>query len=122
MTVVEGYHCNNAGGSHFGIENTLKRISEKYWWKGMKDDVSDFVSKCDSCQRANFSKKPSKSELHPVPVSRRLFHRWGIDICGPFKTCDGGNRYVIVATEYLTRWPEVGVLKRKTAAILLNSC
>ena len=35
----------------------------------------------------------------------------GIDIVGPLSVTTTGNQYIIVATEYLTKWPEARALK-----------
>ncbi|CAB4405770.1 unnamed protein product [Rhizophagus irregularis] len=35
-------HDNELSG-HFGIEATLDRIRENYWWKNMKDDIEEYV-------------------------------------------------------------------------------
>ena len=37
------------------------------------------------------------------------FKRMGVDILGPFPTTDQGNRYVLVAMDYFTKWPEAYV-------------
>ena len=31
-------------GGHFGRDKTCKKISERYFWKGIRSDVEDFVS------------------------------------------------------------------------------
>ena len=31
-------------GGHFGRDKTSKKISERYFWKGIRSDVEDFVS------------------------------------------------------------------------------
>ena len=33
-------------GGHFGTEITLNRISENFWWPGMKQMVKDTVRRC----------------------------------------------------------------------------
>jgi hypothetical protein len=35
------------------------------------------------------------------------FERIAIDIAGPFPESDMGNRYLLVAMDYFTKWPEV---------------
>jgi hypothetical protein len=35
------------------------------------------------------------------------FERIAIDIAGPFPESDRRNRYVLVAMDYFTKWPEV---------------
>ncbi|CAK6964302.1 unnamed protein product [Scomber scombrus] len=36
--------------------------------------------------------------------------RVGVDILGPFPFTDSGNRYVFVAMDYFTKWPEAYAL------------
>jgi len=36
---------------------------------------------------------------------------WGMDIVGPFPETKQGNKYIIVATEYLSKWPVAQPLK-----------
>jgi hypothetical protein len=67
--------------------------------------VRSYVRGCEACQKANPANKPAATTLHPVPV-KGLFHRWGIDMVGPLTETKEGNKYLLVATEYLTKWPE----------------
>ncbi|GBC50842.2 uncharacterized protein K02A2.6-like [Rhizophagus irregularis DAOM 181602=DAOM 197198] len=41
-------HDNELSG-HFGIEATLDRIKENYWWKNMKEDVEEYVRTLERC-------------------------------------------------------------------------
>ena len=53
MQVLEGCHSSELGGGHFGRDKTLAKISERFHWLGMVDDVKEFCKSCDKCQRAN---------------------------------------------------------------------
>ncbi|GBC40582.2 uncharacterized protein K02A2.6-like [Rhizophagus irregularis DAOM 181602=DAOM 197198] len=40
---------NNELSGHFGVEATLDRIKENYWWKNMKEDVEEYVKTLERC-------------------------------------------------------------------------
>ena len=44
-----------------------------------------------------------------------IFHRWGIGLVGPLNETAKGNKYIDVATECLSRWPEAKAIPDKSA-------
>ena len=66
-------------------------------------------------------KKPMQkiNELHPIPLSR-LFDRWGVDVVGPLLITPKGNRYIIVAVEYLSKWQEAKAISEANALSIAN--
>src|SRR6266498_5223509 len=40
-----------------------------------------------------------------------IFERWEVDIVGPLPITREGNRYIVVAVDYFSRWPEARPLK-----------
>jgi hypothetical protein len=48
--------------------------------------------------------------LHPIPPLGP-FEKWGIDLMGPLPVTRKGHRFIVVATEYLTKFVEVHALK-----------
>ena len=53
LEVLEGCHNSALGGGHFGRDKTLKKVTERFYWLGIVDDVKEFCRTCDKCQRAN---------------------------------------------------------------------
>lgn len=41
--------------------------------------------------------------------------RWALDVAGPFPVADGGERYVIAALEYVTRYAVARCVRQHTA-------
>jgi len=107
-------HADAIGGAHYGQNATIKKITDRFWWKNVANDARDFVRSCTMCQKCNPDNKPPPCTLHPISV-REIFQRWGIDMVGPLKETSRGNKYIILATEYLTRWPEAQAVPDKSA-------
>ena len=64
-------------------------------------------------------KKPMQriNKLYPISPSR-LFDRWEVDVVGLLPITPKGNRYIIVAVEYLSKWQEAkAVTKANTLSI-----
>jgi len=42
--------CHNSSG-HQGVNKTVNKINERYYWKGIVEDTRKFVKQCEICQR-----------------------------------------------------------------------
>ena len=100
--------------SHSGIMRTAALVSERFYWGGIVQDCRDYIHNCHECklQNAHFSQP---QELHSIPVTDQSFTCVGIDLVGPLQVSASNNRYIIVAIDYLTKWPEVLAVPDKTA-------
>lgn len=112
--IIRALHSDKVGACHFGVAATFNKVSERYFWKKMYEDVLKEVKTCEICQKQNVIQK-GPSELHPVTFSERAFSLWGMDLIGPFKESASGNNYIAVFTEYLTRWAEAKPIVDKSA-------
>jgi transposase InsO family protein len=56
--------------------------------------------------------------MHQYKVGE-LLDRVAMDIAGPFD--DGGNRYLLTATDYFTKWPEVYAFPNQGASIVSDA-
>ncbi|GET63907.1 GapPol polyprotein [Rhizophagus irregularis DAOM 181602=DAOM 197198] len=95
-----------------GFKLHIKKIKEKYWWKNMKRDVEKYVKSCDNCQRRN--NPQGLHELYPIEV-KEPFHMIGIDVIGPLPRTEEGNKYIVVAIDFFTKWPEAKAIKEANA-------
>ena len=98
--------------AHFATQTTYEKIKERYYWNGMLKDIETYVKSCDECQRRG--KPIKKHELHPITV-KEPFYQIGIDIVGPLPLTNHNNKYIVVAVDYFTKWPEAKPIPKATA-------
>ena len=67
--ILRDCHEAETGGGHFKRDKTYGKISERFYWNGMMNDVKQFVSSCDVCQRVDGKLGKQHAELHPIPVT-----------------------------------------------------
>lgn len=94
--------------AHSGERRTYDKIKALYWWPGMMNHVTEYVKSCESCQRD--TKPKHKNPLNPIAVSGP-FEIVGIDHVGPLTKSKKGYEYIIVAQDYLTKWPIAEAVK-----------
>ena len=84
---------------------SYKALTQGYWWPNMQKEAQKYVKKCDQCQRF----APNIHQLGGVlnPLSNPWpFAQWGLDIVGSFPKVVGNKRYLLVGTDYFTKWVE----------------
>ena len=55
-------------GGHFGMDKTLWRLEQAFYWPGMSTDVRNYVRSCDLCQRSKPAPGKTKGLLQPLPI------------------------------------------------------
>nr|XP_033517591.1 uncharacterized protein LOC117281855 [Nicotiana tomentosiformis] len=109
MREVHEGHCENYAGGR-SLVKTLIRAG--YYWPKVEEDAEIFVAECDKCQRYdNNMHRPAKL-LHTV-ISPWPFMKWGMDIVGPLPQAKGKVRFLLVLTDYFSKWVEAGAFKQK---------
>ena len=71
----------------------------------MRKKALEYVRKCDQCQRFASSIHQPGGVLNLLS-SPWPFAQWGLDIIGPFPKAAGNKRYLLIGTDYFTKWVE----------------
>nr|GEV23339.1 reverse transcriptase domain-containing protein [Tanacetum cinerariifolium] len=79
-------------------------------------DAHDMVKSCDSCQRQGKISQKDKMPQNAIQVCE-IFDVWGINFLGPFPS-SRGNKYILVAVEYLSKWVEAKALPTNDARVV----
>ena len=87
-----------------GVEKTLARLEERAWWPGYTTDVMDWV-RCEVCERRKGPAVNPRAPLMSVPIGSPM-EMLAMDILGPLPVSNKRNRYLLVVSDYYTKWPE----------------
>ncbi|GJS31381.1 reverse transcriptase domain-containing protein [Tanacetum coccineum] len=88
--------CHNGPtGGHYGANYTAKKVFDSgFYWPTIYRDAHDLVTQF--CE---------------------IFDVWGIDFMGPFPSSQG-NKYILVAVDYLSKWVEAKALPTIDALVV----
>ncbi|XP_030970418.1 uncharacterized protein LOC115990768 [Quercus lobata] len=99
-------------GSHTGGRSLSHRaLTLGYWWPSMHKEALEYVKKCDQCQRFASNIYQPGGELNPLS-SPWPFAQWGLDILGLFPKATGNRRFLLVDTDYFTKWFDSKAFRR----------
>ena len=92
-------------GGHLGRKKTLCCLRQRLHWVGMRRDVEEWCKLCYVCaaEKGPARRTRAKSQLYQ---SGAPMERVAVDIAGPLPCTPQGNRYILVAMDYFSKWPE----------------
>ena len=100
--ILEMNHDHMLAG-HLGIAKTLSRLQRQYVWPGMRKDVETHINSCLICARRK-AYGQRKAPLHPIPPADKVWERIAMDIVGPLQESRNGNKYILVISDYASRF------------------
>ncbi|GJT42710.1 reverse transcriptase domain-containing protein [Tanacetum coccineum] len=112
--------CHNGPiGGHHGANYTAKKVFDfGFYWPTIYRDAHDLVTRCDACQRQGKISQRYEMPQNAIQVCE-IFDVWGINFMGPFPS-SRGNKYILVAVDYLSKWVEAKVLPTNDARVVVK--
>ncbi|GKA38427.1 reverse transcriptase domain-containing protein [Tanacetum coccineum] len=112
--------CHNGPtGGHHGASYTAKKVfNSGFFWPTIYCDVHDMVKSCDSCQHQGKISQKDEMPQNAIQVCE-IFDVWGINFMGPFSS-SRGNKYILVAVDYLYKWVEAKALPTNNARVVVK--
>nr|GEV24243.1 reverse transcriptase domain-containing protein [Tanacetum cinerariifolium] len=104
---------------HYGANYTAKKVFDSgFYWPTIYKDAFELVKNCDSCQRQGKISQRDEMAQNAIQVCE-IFDVWGIEFMGPFPNSKG-NKYILVAVDYLSKWVEAKALSTNDARVVVK--
>ena len=103
-TILNCCHDIKTSG-HLGVSKTISRVKQKFYWPGLQSDVRSYIAGCEACSKR---KGPIPIKRAPMQIVRSGYpmERIAIDILGELPQTAKGNKYILVVSDYFTKWTE----------------
>lgn len=101
--------------SNFGVDRTVARIRENYYFPKLRNYVRRHVASCVECLFSKHRAGKQVGELNPIPVGDRPFETVHLDHLGPFVTSTRRNVYILAAICRLTKFCQLYAVRNTKA-------
>ena len=114
-------HDSPMSGAHFGIEKTIARIKQRFWWPSIKKSVEKHIANCDCCAARSTKGIKRKAELRTFSL-HGAFKTMAVDIVGAVTLAKKSKaRYIQVMSDLITKYAVTVALQEMTAAMVANA-
>ena len=94
---------SSAYAMHAGSTKMYHTLKEHYWWKGMKRDIAEFVSRCVTCQQVKAEHHKPAGLLQSLPIPQWKWERITMDFVVRLPRCLSGHDTIWVIVDRLTK-------------------
>nr|GFB08244.1 reverse transcriptase domain-containing protein [Tanacetum cinerariifolium] len=118
IDILNACHSGPIGG-HYRASYTAKKVFDSgFYWPSIYKDAFELVKHYDSCQRQGKVSQRDEMPQNFIQICE-IFDVWGIDFMGPFPSSKG-NKYILVAVDYLSKWVEAKALPMNDARVVVK--
>jgi hypothetical protein len=105
VSVVFKYAHTDYLAGHKGIAETYRRVSKKFYWLTMKEDITEYVKTCDICQKHNPLLRKTAGLMRSADI-RKPFEKIAVDLMGPYPITSKRNTHLFVIVDTCSGWVE----------------
>ncbi|CAH9138635.1 unnamed protein product [Cuscuta epithymum] len=103
--ILMEYHATAMGG-HSGYFRTMKRISNLFYWQGMKKEIQKYVEGCAVCQTNKYQALKPSGLLQPLPIPNSIWTDITMDFIGGLPKSEGKDT-ILVVVDRLTKYAHI---------------
>jgi hypothetical protein len=100
--LIKEKHSGGLAG-HFGQYKTFAKLSESYFWPGMRSEVKKFVDRCRICQHSK-GRKQNAGFYQPLPIPERPWDEISMDFVLGLPRTQRGVDSIFVVVDSFPKW------------------
>lgn len=97
--LITSMHSTPIGG-HSGVAATYSRLKKLFQWKGMKQDVENFIKQCVVCQQAKHEHIHPPGLLQPLPLPQGAWQDLAMDFIEGLPKVEGFSVILVVVDRF----------------------
>jgi len=115
------FDMNHSGplAAHLGSHRMTQALRANFYWMGMRRDVEQWCKECETCAKGHGPPSRGHGTLQKVQTGAPM-DIVAIDILSGLPTTKDGSKYILVVTDYFTKWTEAYPLPDAEASTCLR--
>jgi len=90
-------------GGYLGMHKSYERMKLFTTWPGMKQEMENYIKKCEICQKNKITQHRVKMPLQITTTPEVVWEKCCMDIVGPL-TVTTGHKYVLTFQDELSKY------------------
>jgi hypothetical protein len=88
---------------HPGYQKTIAAVRSRFFWLIMKNDVSNYISRCMECQRVKDEHRHPMGLIHTLPIPEKKWEVVTIEFITKFPRTTRQHDSIMVVVDKLTK-------------------
>ena len=106
---------------HVGRDKTLHLIKQRYHRPYLTVLVARYLQTCRMCKNKSGINPIKLLPVQQFPIAQQRASVWSVDILGPFRVSESGNKYIVSCLDHYTRWLECKAIPDQTSVTVAKA-
>ena len=112
---------NTMSAGHLGVQKTLGKIKQRFYWYQLSNDIKHWCRVCDICSLRKHTHRKAKAPMKQYNIGYPL-ERIAIDLMGPLPVVSATNaRFLLLVSCYVTKWLDAIPIKSTDAKTIATT-
>lgn len=120
LSVLDECH-DDPKSAHFGVQKTIDKIMDRYYWPGLSKDVKDYIRSCDVCKMSKHDNMKPPGLMGKYRIAKHPWQMVSMDLLGPFPRSKNGNTVLLVVSDWFSKYPCLIPLRNGTAKNIVKN-